>query len=82
MKEQCSRYDDILTNNKIRIQMDLAEKATELKRCLSEQEMISDKNMHQFLKEQRLTGILILDKNLHVKNSQYTEKIEDKIWNT
>ena len=37
MKEQCSRYDDILTNNKIRIQMDLAEKATELKRCLSEQ---------------------------------------------
>ena len=50
MKEQCSRYDDILTNNKIRIQMDLAEKATELKRCLSEQEMISDKNMHQFLK--------------------------------
>ena len=82
MKEQCSRYDDILTNNKIRIQMDLVEKATELKRCLSEQEMISDKNMHQFLKEQRLTGILILDKNLHVKNSQYTEKIEDKIWNT
>ena len=81
MKEQSIRYDDILTNNKMRIQMDLAEKATELKRCLSEQEMLSDKNMHQFLKEQRLTGILILDKNLHIKNSQYTEKIEDKIWN-
>ena len=81
MKEQSIRYDEILTNNKMRIQMDLAEKATELKRCLSEQEMLSDKNMHQFLKEQRLTGILILDKNLHIKNSQYTEKIEDKIWN-
>ena len=82
MKEQCTRYEDLLTNSKIRIQMELAEKATELKRCLADEETLSDKNLHQFMQEQRLTGILILDKDMQVNNSQYTEKIEDKIWET
>ena len=34
MKEQCIRYDNILTNSKVRIRTDLIEKTTELKRCM------------------------------------------------
>ena len=79
MKEQCIRYDNILTNSRVRIQTDLIEKATELKRCMQKGEF-SDEELEQYLKEQRLEGILILDKNFKTKQSVYTEEIQDTIW--
>ena len=39
MKEQCIRYDNILTNSKVRIRTDLIEKTTELKRCMQKEDM-------------------------------------------
>ena len=79
MKEQCLQYDNILTNSRVRIQTDLIEKATELKRCMQDSEF-SDEELEQYLQEQRLEGILVLDKNLKTKQSVYTEKIQDTTW--
>lgn len=80
MKEQCIRYDNILTNGRVRIQTDLIEKATELRRCMQKGEL-SDEELEQYLDEQRLSGILILDQNLQVRRSVYKEKITDTDWN-
>lgn len=79
MKEQCIRYDNILTNSKVRVQMDLTEKTTELKRCL-QQDHMTDAQLDQYLEEQRLTGILFLDRNLEISQSICTEEIPEDIW--
>ena len=84
MKKQCIRYEDILTNSKVRIQMDLIEKGTELRRCLLEGETPENDDMQQYLEEQRLAGILILDEQLNTEQKWYleNEEIDQKIWNT
>ena len=80
MKEQCIRYEDILTNSKLRIQTDLIEKATELRRCFTEEGIMKDRELQQFMDEQRLTGILILDDKLQIEQSQYLKEIDEDIW--
>ena len=79
MKEQCMRYDNILTNSKVRIQTDLIEKATELKRCMQQSEMTDDQ-LKEYMDDQRLTGILVLDENMDTVQSICTEKIDADIW--
>lgn len=80
MKEQCIRYENIITNSKIRIQTDLIEKATELRRCQQEDGKLKDEELQEYMNDQRLTGIMILDQNLKIQQSQYQEKIKDDIW--
>ena len=80
MKEQCIRYEDILTSSKLRIQTDLIEKATELRRCLDEEGGLDRKELQQYLEEQRITGIMILDGNLETKQSECRETIDEDIW--
>ena len=79
MKEQCVRYDNILTNNRVRIQTDLIEKATELKRCM-QQEDLTETQLEEYLEEQRLAGILILDRNLEIVQSTCAEEISTGLW--
>ena len=74
MKEQCIRYDNILTNSKVRIQTDLIEKTTELKRCMQKEDM-DEEQFQEYLEEQRLTGILLVDKDLEIIQNICTEKI-------
>lgn len=80
MKKQCIRYEDILTNSKVRIQTDLIEKGTELRRCLLEKGTLENEELDQYLDEQRLTGILILDDQLNTEQGRYLEEIERDTW--
>ena len=79
MKEQCIRYDNILTNSKVRIQTDLIEKTTELKRCMQKEDM-DEEQFQEYLEEQRLTGILLVDKDLEIIQNICTEKIPTSLW--
>ena len=79
MKEQCIRYDNILTNSKVRIRTDLIEKTTELKRCMQKEDM-DEKQFQEYLEEQRLTGILLVDKDLEIIQNICTEKIPTSLW--
>ena len=79
MKEQCIRYDNILTNSKVRIRTDLIEKTTELKRCMQKEDM-DEEQFQEYLEEQRLTGILLVDKDLEIIQNICTEKIPTSLW--
>ena len=64
VENQCSRYDNLITLNKVRTQVDLVEKARALERDMQyRKETISAKDLREFLTEQRLTGAIVLDKN-------------------
>lgn len=64
VEEQCTRYDSLITLNKVRTQVELAEKALALNRDMQyRKETISRKRLKEFLDDQRLTGAIILDQN-------------------
>ena len=64
VEEQCTRYDSLITLNKVRTQVELAGKALALKRDMQyRKETISRKRLKEFLDDQRLTGAIILDQN-------------------
>lgn len=82
MKEQCIRYENIQTSTKVRIQSDVIEKTMELRRCMLEKKSLENDELEQYLNEQRLTGILILNSELRTEQSQCLEQIDDSSWKT
>ena len=66
VKEQCTLYDTLVVNDKTRRQMDLIEKVMELKRSQDAEGDFSEKTIKQYMEEQNLQGIAVLDKDMNI----------------
>ena len=79
VKNECTRYDTVFVNNKVRIQMDLIEKVMELKRS-ADKEGISQALLEQYRKEQLLEGVIILDGDMKPVQKAGADDISDSDW--
>ena len=79
VKDECTRYDTMLVNSKVRVQMDLIEKTTELKRSI-DKEGSTQFLLERYMKEQRLDGIVVLDDSMKVVQKAGADDISDSDW--
>lgn len=64
LENQCSRYDNIITSDQVRLQVDLIEKATALSRNIQYNNgVFSQEELEAYIKDQRMDGVIILDEN-------------------
>lgn len=64
VKNQCIMYDNFKAGDIAKSQIRLADTAKELSRCLDGADLISEESLEEYAQEQRLDGIIVLDKNL------------------
>lgn len=81
LESQCSRYDNIITADQVRLQVDLVEKATGLSRNIQYNHGIfSQEELKAYLKDQRIEGTIILDENQAIIQQVNLGYVGSDIW--
>ena len=66
-KNRIERYEIYNTNDQVKSLVRLMDKTTELSRVLAQEGNLSAEMLDEYAREQRLTGILVLDQSLNVE---------------
>ena len=66
VKKRIERYEIYNTNDQVKSLVRLMDKTTELSRVIAQEGNLSEKMLDKYANEQRLTGILVLDRNQKV----------------
>ena len=66
VKKRIERYEIYNTNDQVKSLVRLMDKTTELSRVIAQEGNLSEKMLDKYANEQRLTGILLLDRNQKV----------------
>ena len=66
MKNRIERYEIYNTNDQVKSLVRLMDKTTELSRAIAQEKNLSAEMLDEYAREQRLTGILVLDQNQKV----------------
>lgn len=66
-KNRIESYEIYNTNDQVKSLVRLMDKTTELSRVLAQEENLSAEMLDEYAREQRLTGILVLDQRLNVE---------------
>ena len=66
-KNRIERYEIYNTNDQVKSLVRLMDKTTELSRVLAQEGNLSVEMLDEYAREQRLTGILVLDQSLNVE---------------
>ena len=66
VKNRIESYEIYNTNDQVKSLVRLMDKTTELSRVLAQEENLSAEMLDEYAREQRLTGILVLDQRLNV----------------
>lgn len=81
LENQCARYDNIITANQVRLQVDLVEKATALSRNIQYNHgTFSQDELKAYLKDQRMDGTIILDENQNVVQQATLNNLTPDFW--
>ena len=66
VKTRIERYEIYNTNDQVKSLVRLLDKTTELSRVIAQEGNLSAEMLDEYAREQRLTGILVLDQHLNV----------------
>ena len=66
VKNRIERYETYNTNDQVKSLVRLMDKTTELSRVIAQERILSAEMLDEYAREQRLTGILVLDQKLKV----------------
>ena len=66
VKTRIERYEIYNTNDQVKSLVRLMDKTTELSRVIAQEDNLSEKMLDEYAREQRLTGILVLDQDQKV----------------
>ncbi len=81
LENQCARYDNIITADQVRLQVDLIEKATALSRNIRYNHGTLDpEELKSYIQEQRMERIIILDENETVVQQVSLKEIDSDFW--
>jgi signal transduction histidine kinase len=81
MRQQCIRYDNLKASEETAAQIQLLDKTKELERCLEEKENPTDTSfLEMYAKEQRLSGIILVNTELQQEASVCLEETDSASW--
>ena len=80
VKKRIESYEIYNTNDQVKSLVRLMDKTTELSRVIAQKENFRAEMLDEYAKEQRLTGILVLDKKLKVIEQTTTDGDAMPLW--
>ena len=79
-KTRIERYENYNTNDQVKSLVRLMDKTTELSRVIEQEGNLSTEMLDEYAREQRLTGILVLDQNLEVTEQNAKDGDTMPLW--
>ena len=80
VKTRIERYEIYNTNDQVKSLVRLLDKTTELSRVIAQEGNLSAEMLDEYAREQRLTGILVLDQNLKVTEQSAKDGDTMSLW--
>ena len=80
VKNRIESYEIYNTNDQVKSLVRLLDKTTELSRVIEQEGNLSTEMLDEYAKEQRLTGILVLDQNLKVTEQSAKDGDTMSLW--
>ena len=80
VKTRIERYEIYNTNDQVKSLVRLLDKTTELSRVIAQEEKLSAEMLDEYAREQRLTGILVLDQHLNVVEQTVNDGDARPLW--
>lgn len=80
VKNRIESYEIYNTNDQVKSLVRLLDKTTELSRVIEQEGNLSTEMLDEYAREQRLTGILVLDQNLKVTEQSAKDGDTMSLW--
>ena len=80
VKTRIERYEIYNTNDQVKSLVRLLDKTTELSRVIAQEGKLSAEMLDEYAREQRLTGILVLDQHLNVVEQTVNDGDARPLW--
>lgn len=80
VKTRIERYEIYNTNDQVKSLVRLLDKTTELSRVIAQERKLSAEMLDEYAREQRLTGILVLDQHLNVVEQTVNDGDARPLW--
>ena len=80
VKTRIERYEIYNTNDQVKSLVRLLDKTTELSRVIAQEGKLSAEMLDEYAREQRLTGILVLDQHLNVLEQTANDRDVRPLW--
>ena len=80
VKTRIERYEIYNTNDQVKSLVRLMDKTTELSRVIAQEGNLSAEMLDEYAREQRLTGILVLDQHLNVLEQTASDGDARPLW--
>lgn len=79
-KIKLQQYDDFTANDRVKSLIRLLDKTKELSNNLKKIDSYGQKEMDEYIEEQRLSAVFVLDKDLHVDFQSMKDKKMQSLW--